>query len=90
MQASRISSLSSGEFVGMVADDPSQKIKLKMFHSEIMNESEKLNTELRGFRSIPTVAEISNDQVIDNFNQVKLDIKTVIMSEVDKLKMLKT
>lgn len=33
---SKISSLSSGEFVGMVADDPEQKIKLKTFHCEIL------------------------------------------------------
>ncbi len=36
---SKISSLSSGEFVGMVADDPDQKIKLKVFHCEIMQKS---------------------------------------------------
>ena len=35
--ASKISALSSGEFVGMVADDPMEKIKLKMFHSQIIN-----------------------------------------------------
>ena len=35
--ASKIASLSSGEFVGVVADDPHEKIKLKMFHAEIMN-----------------------------------------------------
>ncbi len=35
---SKISSLSSGEFVGMVADDPDQKIKLKVFHCEILQE----------------------------------------------------
>jgi hypothetical protein len=34
--ASKIASLSSGEFVGMVADDPDQKIDLKAFHSEIL------------------------------------------------------
>ena len=33
---SKISALSSGEFVGMVADDPKQKIKLKTFHCEIL------------------------------------------------------
>jgi hypothetical protein len=33
---SKISSLSSGEFVGMVADNPDQKIRLKVFHCEIM------------------------------------------------------
>ena len=35
--ASKIASLSSGEFVGVVADDPHEKIKPKMFHAEIMN-----------------------------------------------------
>ena len=35
--SSKISALSSGEFVGMVADDPTNKIKLKVFHSEIVN-----------------------------------------------------
>jgi len=34
---SKIAGLSSGEFVGMVADDPTQKIKLKTFHCEILN-----------------------------------------------------
>jgi hypothetical protein len=34
---SKISSLSSGEFVGMVADDPNRKIKLKVFHCEILS-----------------------------------------------------
>lgn len=33
--ASKIATLSYGEFVGVVADNPQQKIKLKMFHSEI-------------------------------------------------------
>lgn len=35
--ASKIAGLSSGEFVGMVADNPDNKIDLKVFHSEIMN-----------------------------------------------------
>lgn len=32
---SRIASLSSGEFVGMIADDPHCPIELKIFHSKI-------------------------------------------------------
>jgi len=34
---STISSLSSGEFVGMIADNPECKLSLKTFHSEIIN-----------------------------------------------------
>lgn len=34
---SKISALSSGEFLGMVADDPDNKIGLKTFNCEILN-----------------------------------------------------
>lgn len=85
--ASKISSLSSGEFVGMVADDPHEKIKLKMFHCEIQNDTEKLNTELNNFKSIPKVSDVTPQQVTDNYFQVKLDIRALIEQEVFRLKM---
>ncbi len=87
--ASKISALSSGEFVGMVADDPHSKIKLKMFHSQILNETEKLNKEINQFQAIPKVKEISQGQVMDNFYQVKLDIRQLIDKEVKRLVELK-
>jgi type IV secretory pathway TraG/TraD family ATPase VirD4 len=87
--ASKISALSSGEFVGMVADDPHGKIKLKMFHSQIVNDTEKLNKEIKQFQAIPKVEEISQEQVMDNFFQVKLDIRQLIEKEVKRLVELK-
>ena len=87
--ASKISSLSSGEFVGMVADDPQEKIKLKMFHSEIINETDKLNAELNAFKPIPQVSSVTHQQVMDNYFQVKLDIKALIEQEVYRLKVEK-
>lgn len=39
---SKIAALSSGEFVGMVADDPTCKIELKAFHGEILNDHQAL------------------------------------------------
>jgi hypothetical protein len=83
--ASRIASLSSGEFVGMVADDPHEKIKLKMFHAEIMNDAEKLSNEVNNFKEIPVISDVTHEQVIDNYHQVKLDIKCLINEEVSKL-----
>ena len=41
--ASKIAALSSGEFVGLVADNPEEKIKLKMFHAAIINDADRLN-----------------------------------------------
>lgn len=84
--ASKISSLSSGEFVGMVADDPHEKIKLKMFHCEIQNDTEKLNEEAKRFRPIPKVSNVTMQQVMDNYFQVKLDVKALIEQEVFRLK----
>ena len=43
--ASTIASLSSGEFVGMVADNPDQVITLKAFHCKIINDHDALKKE---------------------------------------------
>ena len=84
--ASKIAALSSGEFVGMVADDPLEKIKLKMFHSEIINDHDKLNAEVSNYRDIPAVSTVTQQQVLDNYYQVKMDIKRLIGEEVERLK----
>ncbi len=84
--ASKIAALSSGEFVGLVADNPDEKIKLKMFHSEIINDNEKLNEEVSKYEEIPTVSDVTQQQVQDNFYQIKMDIKRLIGEEVQKLK----
>lgn len=88
--ASKIAALSSGEFVGMVADDPLEKIKLKMFHSEIINDHEKLNAEVNNYRDIPVVSNVTQQQVLDNYYQVKMDIKRLIGEEVGRLKEMKS
>lgn len=82
---SKIAALSSGQFVGMVADDPNEKIKLKMFHAEIINDNDKLNAEIKTFQPIPIVSDVSQQQVMDNYFQVKYDIKQMIEKEVNIL-----
>jgi hypothetical protein len=83
---SRIASLSFGEFVGMVADDPNEKIRLKMFHAGIVNDQEKLHKEATAFKQIPIVPRVTAQQVLDNFHQVKLDIKSLLLKQVTALK----
>lgn len=85
--ASKIASLSSGEFVGMVADDPNEKIKLKMFHCEIQNDTDRLNAENSRFKDIPVVSKISQEQITDNYFQVKIDVRHLLEKEVAKLKL---
>jgi hypothetical protein len=86
--ASKIAALSSGEFVGLVADNPDEKIKLKMFHAEIINDAEKLNAEVTAYKNIPVVSNVTQQQVTDNFYQVKMEVKRLIGEEVEKLKSL--
>lgn len=82
---SKIATLSSGEFVGMVSDDPTNKIKRKIFHAEILNNSERINTEMDFFKDIPKVSEISQQEIIDNYYQISHDIGSMIEQEIYKL-----
>jgi len=82
---SRISSLSSGEFVGMVADNPDCKIDLKAFHCEIINDHEALNKEIAGYLEIPEVRSINNGIVQRNYLQIKQDVQEIIQSEIERL-----
>ena len=87
--ASKIAALSSGEFVGLVADNPDEKIKLKMFHAEIINDADKLNDEVSRYKEIPVVSNVTQQQVMDNYYQVKMEVKRLIGEEVERLKALK-
>jgi hypothetical protein len=83
--ASKIASLSSAEFVGMVADDPNEKIKLKMFHCAVVQDTEKINMEMKQFKPIPQVYDITPLEIQDNFYQIKLDIRNLVKTEIDRL-----
>jgi len=82
---SRISSLSSGEFVGMVADYPDCKIELKAFHCEIINDHEALKKEIAGYEELPVVRNISNAIVQRNYTQIKQDVQDIIQVEMERL-----
>lgn len=76
--ASKISALSSGEFVGMVADDPDNKIDLKIFHNAIQNDHVALKKEESEYFPIPNVRQADQDRILMNYQQIKNDIKTIL------------
>ena len=80
--ASKISSLSSGEFVGMVADNPDNKIDLKVFHSEIQNDHDAIRQEEAQYEEIPNIRTIDSDMVQINYLQIKQDIQELLVSEL--------
>lgn len=83
---SKIAALSSGEFVGLVADNPDEKIKLKMFHAEIVNKNNFLSSQELYYKDIPVNRIISKQQVLDNYYQVKLQVKKLIAEEIERIK----
>lgn len=82
---SRISSLSSGEFVGLVADDPNEKITLKAFHAEVINDHNALKKEQENYKEIPTVRKLDNLVIQRNYLQIKQDVQEIIQVEMERM-----
>jgi hypothetical protein len=82
---SKIASLSSGEFVGMVADDPGQKIKLKSFHCEIVNRQQANAKDFGGLLHLPARSTIGTEGINDNYTKIKTEVQNLVESELEKL-----
>lgn len=83
--ASRISSLSSGEVVGAVADNPDQKIELKVFHCEIQNDHAALKKEQDNYKPIPAIRNITSAEVEENYRRIKEEVFAIIESEMERI-----
>jgi hypothetical protein len=74
--------LSSGEFVGLVADDPDNKIDLKVFHNEIINDHQAIKDEEGAYKELPVVRQIDSDMIMANYLNIKKDIDFIIKKEL--------
>ncbi|THF53023.1 conjugal transfer protein TraG [Flavobacterium supellecticarium] len=83
--ASKIAALSSGEFVGMVADTPSQKIELKAFHCQIQNDFDAIQREEKAYEEIPVIRKINSDMIQRNYMQIKQDVQNIIDAEIHRM-----
>lgn len=75
---STIATLSSGEFVGIVADTPEQPIELKTFHSKVVNDHEALASESKSFIELPQVRSVTIDEINRVYRQVKADVSKIV------------
>jgi len=82
--AATIASLSSGEFVGMVADNPDQIINLKSFHCKIVNDQPALEKESKTCQEIPEIGKVDQTIVQRNYQQIKQEVQDIIESEMEK------
>lgn len=83
--ASKISALSSGEFVGMVTDIPDQRIELKTFHCAIQNDFDAINREEKAYADIPVIRHVEQAMVDRNFLQIKQDVQDIVQSELARM-----
>jgi len=82
---SKIASLSSGEFVGMVADDPDNKIELKVFNCGILNDHTRLKHEQDSFEPIPVLRDITSSIVHTNYIQIRTEIDELVSAELERI-----
>jgi hypothetical protein len=75
---STIASLSSGEFVGMVVDNPDQKIELKTFDCEILNKG-----ILKESSQFPKISNAQSLQVVKNYDSIRKEVQMLIETKLE-------
>jgi hypothetical protein len=75
---STISTLSSGEFVGIIADNPDQPIDLKPFHCNIINYHDDLRKEKLSFKPLPYTEKAKDqNEILFTYMQIKEDVQEI-------------
>lgn len=91
--ASKISTLSQGMFVGAVADNFGEKIAQKIFHAQIVVDTEKVANEMNSYKPIPQIRsflsekgeDIMDKEINENYRQIKLDVSIIIANELERI-----
>jgi hypothetical protein len=75
-----IANLSSGEFVGILADDPGNEMELKAFHAKVVKKPGVALVE-----DIPIVREVTPTMLEENFLRVKEEVRDLVESEFRRI-----
>ena len=90
---SKISGLTQGMFVGSVSDNFTERIEQKIFHAEIVVDTEKVKREESRYQKLPIINDFKdadgNDcmkqAIQDNYNQIKEDVKQIVKDELERI-----
>ena len=90
---SKISGLTQGMFVGSVSDNFTERIEQKIFHAEIVVDTDKVKREECHYQPIPIINNFKdadgNDcmkqAILDNYNQIKEDVKLIVKDELERI-----
>jgi hypothetical protein len=73
-----IAGLSSGEFVGTVADEPGRELEAKVFHGRIVREEASGGDSVDGAFQLPIVREVSERVVRAAFDRVRAEVEEIV------------
>ena len=90
---SKISGLTQGMFVGSVSDNFTERIEQKIFHAEIVVDTDKVKREESHYQPIPIINDFKDTDgndcmkqaIQDNYNQIKEDVKQIVKDELDRI-----
>lgn len=91
--ASKISGLTQGMFVGAVSDNFDERIDQKIFHAEIVVDTEKVAKETKAYSPIPVITDFTDENGNDNMDamvkrnyiQIKQDVKDIVARELERI-----
>ena len=90
---SKISGLTQGMFVGSVSDNFNERIEQKIFHAEIVVDTDKVKREESHYQPIPIVNDFKDTDgndcmkqaIQDNYNRIKEDVKLIVKDELERI-----
>ena len=90
---SKISGLTQGMFVGSVSDNFTERIEQKIFHAEIVVDTDKVKREESHYQPIPIINDFKDTDgndcmkqaIQNNYNQIKEDVKQIIKDELERI-----
>lgn len=91
--AGKIANLSQGFFVGTVADNYDQQIKRKVFHGELVVDTEQLKAEEAAYLPIPEISSFRDEQgkdnmqkiISENYKRIKAEAQQIMHDELTRL-----
>lgn len=91
---SKISGLTQGMFVGAVADNFDERIEQKIFHAEIVVDTEKVKREENKYKPIPVITnfidaegnDCMKEMIQENYNRIKQEVRQIVTDELDRIK----
>jgi hypothetical protein len=77
---STVSTLSSGEFLGITADEPGNELELKTFHARIIKDKGTQSSA-----ELPVIRIVNTTVIMEQYSKIKTDIEQLVNVEIAKI-----